>query len=318
MRRVVGAVLVILSLLALLSSCAPMASVEKISLRYNLQKGQTYPLRVNMEQKISQTLMGQEIAVNQTLGLDVRYDIQEVDAQGNMTARVTIEGLRYRMESPMGNIEYDSRKGAAADPTAQVFGALVGAGFTLKMSPTGEVQEVSGVEEMVEGILERLDTLGASQDQLMQTLGQWLDEKGLAQTTGLNTVVYPDYPVAVGEAWSKEISGGGMGVVVLQINNTWTLRSCQGGVCTIEVRSTAQSASGAAPIEMMGIQVSYDISGEQGGTMQVDQATGWIVHADLRQNLKGKVAVKGEGQGIPSGMNWPITIESVITLDSRF
>ncbi len=318
MRKTVSVALVVLLLLALLSSCAPMASAEKILLRYNLQEGQTYSLRMNMEQKISQTLMGQEIAVNQTLGLDVHYDVQDVDNRGNMTAQVVIDALRYRMESPMGNIEYDSQKPAAADPTAQIFGALVGAGFTMKISPTGEVLEVSGVQEMVEDILGRLDTLGASRDQLMQTLGQWLDEKGLAQITGLNTAVYPDYPIAVGESWSKEISGGGMGVMALSINNTWTLRSCQGGACTIEVRSTAQSAAGAAPVEMMGIQVSYDIAGDQSGTIQVDRTTGWIIHADLKQRFEGKVAVKGGAQGIPSGMNWPIVIESVITIDSRF
>ncbi len=313
MRKIVGTLLVIL----LLASCAPMAPAEKVLLRYNLREGQTYPLRMNMEQKISQTLMGQEIAVNQTLGLDVRYDVRDVDAQGNMTGQVTIEALRYRMESPMGNIEYDSQKPTSADPTAQAFGALVGANFTMKISPTGETLGVSGIEEMMEGILDRLDTLGTSRDQLMQTLGQWFDEKGLAQTTGLGTAVYPDHPIAVGESWSQETSGGGMGIVALNVKNTWTLRSRQGGVCTIEVRSTVQSAPGAAPMEMMGIQVSYDIEGDQSGTIQVDEATGWIIHAELKQNLKGKVAVEGGGQGIPSGMNWPITIESVITIDSR-
>ncbi len=318
MRKIAGTVLIILSLLALLSSCAPMASVETIRLRYNLQRGQTYPLRMNMEQKISQTLMGQEIAIQQTLGLDAHYDIQDVDAQGNMTAQVTVDTLRYRMESPMGTIEYDSQKPETADPTTQIFSALVGAGFTMKMSPTGDVLEVSGVEEMVEDILERLDTLGTPRDQLMQTLGQWLDEKGLVQITGLNTTIYPDHPVAEGESWSKETSQRGMGEMALNIHNTWTLRSCQGEVCTIELRSTAQSAAGAAPIEMMGIQISYDIGGNQGGTVQIDRDTGWIIHAELEQNFEGKVAVKGDVQGLPSGMNWPITIKSVITIDSKF
>lgn len=318
MRKIAGATFVLLLLLALLSSCAPAVPTEKVSLQYRLQKGQTYFLRMNTEQKITQVLMGQEITVNQTMGLDARYDIRDVDAQGNMTAQVTIDAVRYRMESPMGRVEYDSQKPAAADPTAQVFSALVGAGYTVKMSPTGELLEVSGLEEMLEGILGRLDALGTSGEQLMQTLRQWFDEKSLAQETGLNTTIYPDYPVAVGESWSKEVSGGGMGIVALEINNTWTLRSCQSGVCTIEIRSTAQSATGAAPVEMMGIQVSYDISGDQSGTIQVDEATGWIVHADLKQHFEGKVAVKGGGQGIPSGMNWPITIESVITVDSRY
>jgi hypothetical protein len=316
MRKIVGATLVILLLLALLSSCAP-APAEKVLLRYRLQEGQSYALRMKTEQKITQSLLGQEIAINQTLGLDMRYDIQDVDPQGNMTAQVTIEALRYRMESPMGNIEYDSQKPASADPTAQAFGALVGANFTMKFSPTGQVLEVSGVEEMMESVLDRLDLAGMSQDQFRQSFGQWFDEKGLVQATGLNTALYPDYPIAVGETWSKETSGPGMMAVGLNMQNTWTLRSCQGGVCTIGVSTTVQTLPGAAPLEMMGIQVSYDFSGNQTGTMEVDQASGWVIHAELQQKLDGKVAVKGGGQGIPSGMNWPIAIESVVTLDSR-
>ncbi|MGB9722517.1 MAG: DUF6263 family protein [Chloroflexia bacterium] len=318
MRKIVMVALGLLLLLAMLSSCAPASPAEKVTLRYHLQKGQTYSLRMNMEQKITQSLLGQNIVVNQTLGLDMHYDVQDVDAPGNMTGRVTIGAVRYRMESPMGKIEYDSQKPTPADPTSQVLSALVGASFTMKISPTGEVLEVSGIQEMVEEVLGRLDTLGASRDELMQTLGQWMDEKGLVQTTGLSTAVYPDHPVAVGESWSQETSGGGIGAIALATHTTWTLRSRQGGVSTIEIRSTVQSAPGAAPMEMMGIQVTYDIGGTQNGTMQVDETTGWIVHAEVNQNLEGKIAVKGGGQGIPEGMNWPITIESVITLDSRF
>jgi len=56
------------------------------------------------------------------------------------------------------------------------------------------------------------------------------------------------------------------------------------------------------------IQLSYEISGEQQGTMDLNESTGWTIGAELKQTLAGKVTM--------GDISWPVSIDSKITMEA--
>jgi hypothetical protein len=61
----------------------------KIELRFNVKPGTIYTYRVTTDQLISQTIKGQALDMNQTIIMEHRYEVIEINDAGN-----TIKGLR--------------------------------------------------------------------------------------------------------------------------------------------------------------------------------------------------------------------------------
>jgi len=65
---------------------------------------------------------------------------------------------------------------------------------------------------------------------------------------------------------------------------------------------------------MGGLELTYELGGEQQGTMQVDERSGWTISAEITQHLRGKVTMT-DASGQTS--SWPIVIDSTITYETR-
>ena len=65
----------------------------------------------------------------------------------------------------------------------------------------------------------------------------------------------------------------------------------------------------------MGImKLNYKLSGEQKGTMEIQEVTGWPVQGELTQKFSGQVDMEGATQ-LGASMSWPVSIESVIRFE---
>ena len=76
--------------------------------------------------------------------------VESIDEQGNATLRITIEGLRYTaVHKNRPILDFNSKR--AGDKEKPLY-KLLGQGYTIKLSPLGEVLEVSDTEEIVKAI----------------------------------------------------------------------------------------------------------------------------------------------------------------------
>jgi len=107
---------------------------EKLDLKLNLKKGQKFGLKMVTDQKMSQTMMGQQQKMNQ----------------------MTAIGMSF---GPMGVMEYDSTKPqqpGADNPMSAMYKAMVGHSFVMKLTPKGEILEIKGIDEMIAKMIDKM------------------------------------------------------------------------------------------------------------------------------------------------------------------
>lgn len=294
----------ILVVLALLASCG---GSKKLDLRLRLEAGKSYGVRMIADQTITQTLAGQTQTMTQSVGMAYTYDVQSVEPDGTMRIKVTYDWVLYKQDGPMGTFSYDSANPPATVPQAALgYAALVGRGFTVQIKPNGEIADIQGVDELLAGMLDALGVPpGSERDELEASLRSQFGSESLKDSFEKAALFYPDKPVAVGDSWSKKISvETGMPMV---LDTTWTLKARKNGVATVETRSDVQTNPEAEPLEVAGMTITYQLSGEQSGTMELDEKTGWLMSATLKQDLAGQISAMG--------MTWPMTIASDIRFE---
>ncbi|HUS86290.1 MAG TPA: DUF6263 family protein, partial [Bacteroidales bacterium] len=125
--------------------------------------------------------------------------------------------------------------------------------------------------------------------------------------------IYPDQPVGIGDSWTrKSIISHGYPMI---IDNTWTLKDRQGGRAVIEMNSLIKPNPGAAPMEIGPMKLRQEFTGGSKGTLELDEATGWVKSAKMDQQLSGELTVEGSPQS-PEGMTIPMTLKTAITVES--
>lgn len=296
---------------ALPTAVPPTATPAGLQLRLNLRPGDVLSLRQSAEQEISQTIQGQQIDLNQTFLVEFAFAVQGVDPAGVVSIDCTFERLSYRMEQgSVGLIEFDTANPSPdADPTfAAILGGFVGQSFSVQFAPNGELVALEGVDEMLYQIMDQVGMpAGAQRESLVSQFGN------LAQEQALQNVmpVYPEAPIWEGSSWAGTTE---FALLSVQLSDVWTLLERSGGVATLQVGSTVEPAAEANVVETAGMRMIYHLSGDQEGTIEVDEATGWPVRSELITRFTGEVEAV-EVPGFPQGFTWPISVYSRITVE---
>ncbi len=280
----------------------------KIQYKLRLQKGQEYYAKMAAEQKITQTVMGQSQDIEQTIGLGTDLDVVDVDRSGNAEIRYTYRWAKLRAQGPMQQVLYDSSvKGDSVPEPAQGLAALVGESYSLSIAPEGRVLIVKGAARMRANVRKKLPA-GLAGDLQMSSLAQYVDDKGIKEAAEASMAVLPNKPVGAGDSWSEQIVLSESTALIMQ--NKWTLKQRQAGTATIDVVSTIKPNPQAPPRDLGTAKISSQFSGKQQGLIQLEEATGLIVHSKLEQQLSGEAKVLG-----PQQMTIPMKIDSVITTE---
>jgi hypothetical protein len=290
----------------------PGEAADKIQYRLRLQKGQKYYLKTITEQKISQTIMGQQQNIEQTFGIAMDFDVVDVNDRGVVEICYVYRWSKFRQKGPMGEMVYDSaQKDPNVQPMAQGFAALIGETFSLKMTPEGRVEKVEGTDKIRENIQKKLPS-GIMRQQAMMSLQQYIDAGAIKQIAESSAAMYPDRPVGVGDSWSKKVSiEQGFAMIV---ENTITVKERKNNVARMEITSVIEPNPKAKPMDMGAMKVSYQLSGTQKGTMSLDERTGLFVRSKMEQQMSGQVTMSAAGAE-SGGMAIPMKIEGVTTVE---
>lgn len=302
--------------LALLAVCAGVAAKQggKVRLGLELAEGESHRMKVVIDQQVNQTVMGMAQDLDQAMETIYRFDVTEVDEEGVALVRWTQEWIRVSQQGPMGNIEYDSSEGAAAaTPLVQGYAAMVGKEFGARIARTGAVTDVRGFDAVLEELLTDMPLgEGPQADALRETLRGQIGDEAMADMLTSTLAIYPTEPVGIGDSWSRrtEISTG----FPVVTETTWTLKERRDGVAVIDVQSTVSANPDAPPLQMGAMAIRIELAGDQAGTIEVDEATGWIVRSGVQQQLSGEASLTGAPE--LEGMTWPMEITGTITTEA--
>lgn len=302
-------------LLAVLILCSARASAQedKLELRLRLKQGETYRLKTTVEQRITGDAGSDQPATEQTFAVGYGMAVQNVDGAGNMKVATKYESILFRQKGPTGAIEYDSQNPPKQVPqSARPFAALAGLGFTVTITPAGQITAVEGLDAMLAEMVRNLDLPeGPTKAAVQKALGEQFGEDTMKQNLQGMFALYPETPVAVGQSWQrKTVVSKGFPVV---IEGDYTLEGRTGGVARVAIKATLSPNEAAGPIDLGTGKMSYDLKGEQSGIAEMDEATGWTRSLSTTQLVSGTLRFQGAG-GVPEA-NKPVTIHEKVTTE---
>ncbi len=259
-------------------------AAEKIQYKLELERGQSYYVRVISDSNIAQEIMGQESVTEVSAGFGYSFDVNEVDDKGNGWVDCTVDWVKFTQKSPMMEVVYDSAKQASPVPAgAQSVAAFLGESFTAKITPQGLVEELRGLERLRKSIEKKIPE-GSMEQQMLQDL----DDEQLADSIRdyfLNPMaVYPDKPVGIGDSWSRT------SILKTQpfiYENKWTLKDRKAGLAIIEADTTMKSKPEA--VQKGAVEMKFDMSGKRIGQIEINESTGQIIRSKMTQDSSGQM-----------------------------
>src|SRR5262249_54031271 len=80
------------------------------TLRYQFKSGEKLQYGLSQDMKMTMNLAGMDIEMKLKQSMDMDWDVQNVDAQGNARVQLKFGHVRLKLDSTTGNAEFDSKK----------------------------------------------------------------------------------------------------------------------------------------------------------------------------------------------------------------
>lgn len=287
---------------------APFATAQdKLDLRLRFNKGDVHEMTVNLDQTIEQTIQGSKQQTTQTVRVDYTFTVDNVDDQGTASVAVHYNSVALHSKSRAGEVNFDSAQPGSYIPSvAASLAALVGQGYSMKITSSGSIVQVSGLDALLQVLLAKLSIPeGPVRTAAELSLKERLDEQSVKATLASVFAPFPGDTVALGQSWYRKFQVN-LGFP-LTVETTYTLKSRDNGMATIELTGRASTASGNAIDLGQQAKMSYDLQGELHGQIEIQESTGWPWLATTTQTLTGNATVQSP---IEPAQVLPITVDS--------
>ncbi|MEM1136092.1 MAG: DUF6263 family protein [Bacteroidota bacterium] len=285
---------------------------QKVKLSYQFNKDDVFALEEEMDQTISQDIMGQQVVIIQKITTAYDFKIVNVDDERNYEASVTYKYVAVDMDQAGQKISYDSREDSEPDMSSKTFAALVGSSFALIFTPTGEVLSVSGVEDLLQKMVGVYDNLSDVQrEQVLTTIKQQYGSERIRFAMESLLEIYPDSKKKTkkGAAWEKKrlTSIGGMMSLNLVIEHTFTKNETETALITVknEINTNPEDV-----MKVNGMDMKFGLTGTGSGEVKVAKENGRILAKEMSVNISGKVTLV-KGNEAMEGQSWDMVIETI-------
>lgn len=270
-----------LFVMATLSACS-----SKSALQLKLEEGDSRYLHMEAKRYMTMSVMGTEMDMGQEETLVYKFEVQNVAPDGESTVKVTYDDISIHMDLPMME-----RMPAAPSDMFAWLEEVKGKSFTIRLTPLGKVVEIDGADEILDTLAESVqrETAGfpGGGSQMFENI--FSDEAIREAIEGVLNI-YRLHPVGVGDAWTV-VTTRSVGMP-LTSETTYTVAERKAGSLTLNMSVVIKPNEGATaafgPMEM-----EYAISGTGTGTLEVDEATGWIRSGEYTLDIDGEVSILG-------------------------
>lgn len=309
MKKLLYLSFVIIAFIA--TSAFTLFLVDKIDLKLNLKKGDSFYMLVETNQDIAQTMMGQEMKQKQIMIMGYDYDVLDVLSNGNYKIQITYKRVAFKNESDYGSTSYDSSEPETeSNPAAKSFKSLLNSNYYFICDNKGNVLEVAGLDEMIQEMIESME-FNTEEEKIAyrESLEEQYSSEDMKSQLSNSMSFYPNKSVSSGDSWNK-IIGNNTGMPMV-LTNTWTLNSINGNVSNISVISDL-TTNPDETIDLNGMTVKYDLKGSQTGEMEVNNVSGMVNTSTVNQDIKGTMTMSSES--LPEDMTMPISMKTTMTI----
>lgn len=282
------------------------ATQAQQKLQLNLKKGESYRQVTLNDASITQEIMGQSMEI--TLGVSSIMIFKVLSANGDdYDMEVSFDNMKLSMGSLQANMEFDSDNPAEDDAFSQIMSGVVGESFNIKMSRSGKVLEISGIEAMWEKAFSGQNISAAEKAQIMTQLNQTYGKESIKGNIEMVTAIFPENKVSQGDQWTNDvnINSGMKGLA----STTYTYQGSEGGKHLLTGLGEITTSEEGAKIQTNGLELTMNLNGNMESEIAVDAATGWIVEATIKQKIDGTANMEGNAQ-MPNGLSIPMKIRN--------
>jgi hypothetical protein len=255
---------------------------EPVDLKMNLQPGDKYLYTMVTSSTMDQGMMGK---VTDKKTMESLYEV----AAAGVNKRITVTFQRVAMQTGSGDrsMAYDSKTNSGSPEMAAVVKNMLGRPFSLLVSDKGEILEISGIAEIINGVGDTTTKEGVMNRKMMISI---FNETAIKNMMEQSLSFFPGHSVRPGETWKSRYDFT-MSVMNMEVDNDYTLRSVKDGIAYIDVNSKITGSGAMSDKQMQSVQL--EVGGTQKGTMEVEVATGLIRDSELQQNVDGNISAMG-------------------------
>jgi len=274
-----------LGLLGLAVLGAGAAPAGATTLRWKFKAGES--LHYAMDQKTVTTVnfkVGEEkkeIKTTLTQTIDMTWSVKAVDSQGTADVTQSFDRLRTKITSMFGSFEYDSKaekdpEGPIAAGIVPLLKALVGAQFSFRMNPQGELSDVT----IPESVSKALSAAGAG---LPGGGGSGpFSAEGLKNMIVESSLALPKGDLAPGTTWTRQTKAPTPPLGTLLLDKTYRYEGPEPGgqaekiglVTKIQLQPAAES------------QMKLTIKSQEGqGTFDFDNNAGRVTNSHVTEKI---------------------------------
>ena len=307
-------IIMALSLVVVTGSVArgEKSSGDKLVLRLNLEPNANYLSTTDMNQSVTQKFGDKEQNMNQELLMTWQYDVLSKDSSGGYGIRLTYKRVKTSQDFGQRKLNYDSDDPPTSlDPSMKAMASLVGDQLTMRISPGGKVTELEGISQMQEKMIEAMEIPDSVQRNVyLNDLKKQFGEDAIRQSIEQMTDFYPSKSVRIGDTWKTGMDrSAGM---PMRIESNYTLISRTDGVDSIDVSCQIKNNPESNSVNMGNMTMTYDIDGDQTGSILVDESTGLPIESNLSLNFAGNIKMSG----IPNqdAQTWPISATGTVNV----
>lgn len=275
----------------------PGAGATEETLRWKLKTGETlhYEFRQTCGIKVNGA-DGRGTHDTSELTIDLTWKVRGVAPDGTAAIALVVERVRSEARTGAQKVHYDSAEEAGADPAARplkdVYGAAVGAEYSLKIDTRGRVVAAEVPAKVSEA-------LRASPFQATADGGSALSGPGLKNLFAQLFPVLPEGPVGKGAAWSSALE-----VPAPPMRITLTYRDELAALHDAAARIDARIETVIRPEPDAALKVH--VRSQSGNrSVTIDTRNGRVTASAVQQSIELKLVILNREVG------------QVITLDER-
>jgi hypothetical protein len=256
------------------------------TLRWKFKQGEV--LRYTMVQETKQQVQakGQKLDTTLTQTVNLRWKVTNVSGDGVAQIAQTIDRVRTKIQSPVESFEYDSAsdkapEGQAAAILVPLLKSLVGAEFTFKMDPLGQLSEIKVPPKLVESL--------QNQGPLAQAGGMF-SEEGLKSLISQSSLVLPKEALEKGKTWEqKSTMSTGLGKMIRDRSYTFQGPAEKPGLLKVSLNSKVSlEPAGDSPVN------AKFQNAEGKGEFLFDAEAGHVVASKVSDRMEITLSVQGQ------------------------
>jgi Family of unknown function (DUF6263) len=285
-RRVVLALAMAVLVVGSVQGMATAAA--KATLRWKFKEGEVFRYSLDQNSVMTgQDPEGRESKQSFGLILDMTWTVKSVDASGVASIHQTIDRVRTSATAPFGKFSFDSKEaGNAPGPAGPMFRLLVGAEFSVKMTPRGEVSDIKLSDKLLATLKAEADPAGAQGP---------FSEAGLKNIVAQMVMPLAEAAVDAGETWTRSMSvPAGPDGQMRQVEQTFTAKGPDPKASGLEVIEFTTKLEPPKADPNNG-QPAFHVKKEtQTGRIEFDNAAGRVVKSTAEEDVEFSVAIQGK------------------------